>query len=420
MKVIVLGGGVIGVASAWYLAQRGHQVCVLERQPDVALETSFANAGQVSIGYAAPWAAPGIPSKALKWLLQKDAPLSIRPLASTEQWQWLLAMLKECTPARYAANKTRLLHLARYSQQCLHRLVDDTGIAYEGRACGTLQLFRSRQQIHQAESDMALLQRYGIDFRLLDAAGCTLQEPALAPQIGKIAGGLYLPHDETGDCRLFTQALADTSRRTGVEFQFGQAVQALEQRKSGRVCGLLVDGRRLSADAYVVATASHARALLRPLGIHLPVTPIKGYSLTADITHPEAAPRSTIMDETYKVAITRFEHRIRIGGIAELSGYNLVLRPSRRATLEKVLRDWFPEAGPPDPGSFWCGLRPMTPDGTPIIGATPISNVWLNTGHGTLGWTLACGSGALLADLICGEEISLNHQDYALTRHVRS
>lgn len=404
MRVLILGSGVIGVSSAWHLARLGHEVCVIDRQPTAAMETSFANAGQVSVAYSAPWAAPGVPLKALRWLFQRHAPLAIYPDGSLFQWQWLLSLLMQCTHRRYEVNKARLVGLARYSQQCLHRLASETGIAYEGRRLGTLQLFRTEKQMLQAEKDMAILRRYGFDFSLLDASGCIDKEPALKPQIAKIAGGLHLPHDETGDCRMFTARLTELAQQAGVEFLFGHTVQAFRQEKSGRLSGAVVNGEILTADAYVVAAASHSRTLLRPLGISLPVYPIKGYSLTVPIANPDAAPLSTVMDETCKVALTRFEQRIRVGGIAELSGYNPKLRPHRLETLSKVLRDWFPDAGQPDSSSFWCGLRPMTADGMPIIGATQIPNLWLNTGHGTLGWTLCCGSGALLADLINGTE----------------
>lgn len=416
MKIIIVGGGVIGVTSAWYLARAGHEVVVLERQPAVALETSHANAGQISVGYSAPWAAPGIPLKALHWLMQRHAPLALYPDGTLFQWQWLSAMLRQCTAQRYAINKSRMLQLARYSQQCLHALIEETGVNYEGRRLGTLQLFRTAQQLDQAQKDVALLQRHGMAHALLDVHGCVAREPALAAQTHKIAGGLYLPGDETGDCRLFTLALAEQARTLGVRFLFNQEVIAFRQDTAGRLSAACTVNAEFKADAFVIAGASFSRPLLSLLGLHVPVYPVKGYSVTVPLADPEMAPLSTVMDETYKVAMTRFDQRVRVGGIAELAGMDKTLRPHRLETLRRVVNDWFPHCGTPDVSTFWCGLRPMLPDGTPLVSATPMPNLWVNTGHGTLGWTMACGSAALLADLVNGTPPALEHDGYALKR----
>ena len=399
MRAIVLGSGVVGVTSAYYLARSGFEVTVIDRQPGAALETSFANAGQVSPGYAAPWAAPGVPLKAVKWLFQRHAPLAVRPDGSLHQLRWMAAMLRNCTPAGYAVNKERMVRLAEYSRDCLKTLRVETGITYEGRMSGTLQVFRTEAQLDAAAKDVAVLEQCGVPYELLDRAGCVRAEPALARVQHKLVGGLRLPGDETGDCQLFTTRLAAQAEEIGVRFLYGRTIEAVSATNK-RILGIEVCGERLTADHYVVALGSYSRPLLKQIGLDIPVYPVKGYSLTVPITNPNGAPLSTIMDETYKVAITRFNDRIRVGGMAELAGFDLRLNPRRRETLEMVLGDLLPHGGDISAAKFWTGLRPMTPDGTPIVGGTSRSNLWLNIGHGTLGWTMACGSGQLIADLI--------------------
>jgi len=416
MKVIILGAGVVGVTSAYYLARRGIEVTVIDRQPGPALETSFANAGQVSPGYASPWAAPGVPFKAIKWLLQERSPLAMRPDGSLWQMQWMLRLLANCTSSRYIQNKSRMLRLASYSRESLQELREELGLQYEQRCGGTLQLFRTQAQLDNAARDIRILAELGIKYELLDRTGCIQAEPALAKVSHKLQGGLRLPHDETGDCFLFTNQLADESRKLGVTFLYNQQVGGLIQ-KNGRVAGVIADKQVLTADNYVVALGSYSRPFLREYGLDLPVYPVKGYSLTIPLLDSAAAPVSTVLDETYKVAITRFDERIRAGGMAELAGFNLELNPKRRATLESVVNDLFPSAGDIASGTLWTGLRPMTPDGTPIIGSTLYANLWLSTGHGTLGWTMSCGSGRLLAELICGEKSAIKSDDLSLARY---
>ena len=416
MKVMVLGGGVIGVTTAWALARQGAEVTLIERQGDVAQETSFANAGQVSPGYSTPWAAPGIPLKALRWLLQAHAPLAIRPDGSLFQWRWMAAMLANCSASRYAVNKERMMRLSEYSRDCLRSWRAETGIAYDERSGGTLQLFRSQAQLDAAARDVAVLQACGVDHELLDAAGVGRVEPALAHANAPISGGLRLPNDETGDCHLFTRQLAGRARDLGVQLRTGCAVQSL-QSDGRRISGLLLaDGERLQADRYVLAAGSYSRALLQPLGLDIPVYPVKGYSLTMPLQDAALAPQSTVLDETYKIALTRLGDRLRVGGMAELAGFDLRLNPRRRATLEKVTRELFP-GGDPARAQFWTGLRPMTPDGTPLVGATPLENLYLNTGHGTLGWTMACGSAQLLADLISGRQPAIRTEGLDMGRY---
>src|SRR5258706_249464 len=404
MKVIVLGGGVIGVSTAYYLARAGHDVTVVERQAGAGLETSFANAGEISPGFSAPWAAPGLPLKAVKWLSMTLRPLVIRPRPDPAMLAWGLRLLRNCTAARYERNKGRMLRLAHYSRDCLDALRAETGIAYDQRMQGTLQLFRTRKQLDGADADIAILERFGIRHMLLDREGCVQAEPALARVKDKIAGGLRLPDDETGDCFVFTQALAAMAATLGVQFLYGATIQALHH-SSGKIEGVHIQhsSAKLTGDAYVMALGSYSPLLLKPLGLRLPVYPVKGYSLTLPVTDATGAPQSTVMDETYKVAVTRLGDRARVGGTAELAGYDLKLRQPRRDTLDHVVGDLFPDACDLSQGKFWTGLRPMTPDGPPIIGKTPVSNLYLNTGHGTLGWTMAAGSGRVLADLISGK-----------------
>ncbi|MBX7273254.1 D-amino acid dehydrogenase [Stutzerimonas chloritidismutans] len=416
MRVLVLGSGVVGTASAYYLARAGFEVVVVDRQPAVAMETSFANAGQVSPGYASPWAAPGIPLKAMKWLLQRHAPLAIKLTGDVDQYLWMAQMLRNCTAARYAVNKERMVRLSEYSRDCLDELRAETGIAYEGRQLGTTQLFRTQAQLDAAAKDIAVLQRSGVPYELLDRAGIALVEPALAKVSHKLSGALRLPNDQTGDCQMFTSRLAEMAVALGVEFRFEQNIQRLDYA-GDRLAGVWIDGKLETADRYVLALGSYSPQMLKPLGIRAPVYPLKGYSLTVPISDPAMAPQSTVLDETYKVAITRFDQRIRVGGMAEIAGHDLSLNPRRRETLEMVVGDLYPQGGDPSDAVFWTGLRPATPDGTPIIGATPYRNLFLNTGHGTLGWTMACGSGRVLADLLASKRPQISTEGLDIFRY---
>ncbi|WP_151840284.1 D-amino acid dehydrogenase [Acinetobacter soli] len=415
MRVIVLGSGVIGVASAYYLAQQGAQVTVLDRQAGPAEEASFGNAGQISPGYSTPWAAPGIPFKAVKWMFQHHAPLAINIDGSMWQLQWMAQMLKNCNPASYTTNKERMMRVAEYSRDCLKALRETTGIEYENRAKGTLQVFRSEAQLEAVQRDIQVLEECGVGYALLDREGLAQVEPALAHAQDKLVGGLHLPNDETGDCYLFTNALANKAKALGVDFRFNQQVEGLVV-EGDSIKGVRVNGQTLTADRYVLAFGSYSRDFLKPLELNLPVYPVKGYSLTIPIVQPEFAPQSTVLDETYKIAITRFDQRIRVGGMAELSGFNLGLNQDRRATLEMVTQDLFP-GGNMAEASFWTGLRPMTPDSTPIIGATRFKNLFLNTGHGTLGWTMACGSGKLISDIVLNHQTDISTEGLSLQRY---
>ena len=418
MKVIVLGAGVIGTSTAYYLARAGAQVTVLDRQAAAGLETSFANAGQVSPGYATPWGAPGIPLKALKWMFRKHAPLAIRLDGSLFQLRWMAGMLRNCSAERYAVNKERMMRVAEYSRSCLQQLRAETGIQYEQRTGGTLQLFRTQAQLDAVQRDIAVLQECNVPYELLGRDQLAVVEPGLAQARDRLAGGLRLPNDETGDCHRFTQALAGIASGLGVDFRYGQAIDGLSA-EGGRITGVRCNGQVLSADRYVVALGSYSRELTAPLELDLPVYPVKGYSLTVPLLDPALAPRSTVLDETYKVAVTRLDDRIRVGGMAELGGYDLRLDLRRRATLELVVNDLFP-GGDVARADFWTGLRPMTPDGTPIVGATRYPNLHLNTGHGTLGWTMACGSGRLIADMLTGRRPEISTEGLAIGRYGRA
>ncbi len=416
MKIIVLGAGVVGTTTAWYLSQAGHDVTVLDRQPAAGMETSFANAGQVSPGYSAPWAGPGVPLKAVRWMMMTHRPLVIRPLLDGFMWRWMALMLRNCSEAAYHVNKARMVRLAEYSRDCLKALRTDTALHYDDRQRGTLQLFRTQKQMDHVHEDTSVLDEGGVSYEVLDTAGCIAAEPALAHAHGSFLGGLRLPGDETGDAHQFTQGLATNAAARGVTFRYGVAVTGLEH-EAGRITAVLAGGERFTADRYVVAFGSFSRKLLAPLGIDIPVYPVKGYSITIPIEDPAAAPVSTVMDETYKVAITRLGDRIRVGGTAELAGFSAVLSEPRRATLAYSVSDLFPKGGDVHKATFWTGLRPMTPDGTPIIGPTRFDNLWLNTGHGTLGWTMACGSARVLADLMSGRPPEIEAADLAFSRY---
>ena len=426
MHILILGSGVIGTTSAYYLARAGHQVTVVDRQSGPALETSYANAGEVSPGYSAPWAGPGVPAKAIQWMLMHHSPLVIWPMLDWAMWRWGAMMLRNCTEARYRTNKGRMVRLAEYSRDCLVALRKDTGIQYDERAEGTLQLFRTQKQLDGIGKDVDILKEFSVPFEVLDRGGCCKVEPALALVNEKFVGALRLPGDETGDCFKFTQNMAKMAAALAVKFRFGTAIEGIDSA-GGKISGLRISTgiragtgtQMLSADAYLVALGSYSAQLVKPLGIDLPVYPVKGYSITAPIIDAKFAPESTIMDETHKVAVTRLGDRIRVGGTAELAGFSLKLREARRATLNHVVTDLFPKAGDVSRAEFWCGLRPMTPDGTPILGGTHIANLYLATGHGTLGWTMAAGTGRVMADVISGRTPDISLAGLTVQRYQR-
>jgi D-amino-acid dehydrogenase len=415
MKVLVLGSGVVGTACAHYLNRAGHEVTLVDRQPQPALETSFANGGQVSWSTATPWAAPDVPLLALKWLFRRHSPLVLRPRLDPVLWTWLFRMLGNCTERRFRINRERMLRLARYSHACLTELRAETGIHYDEQTRGTLWLARSAGDLAHSVRNAALLDRLELPYTVLDRDGCIRHEPALTRVRESLAGGIHFPGDESGDCRGFTLALAERMAKNGVQFQGDTTVRALVA-DGDRIARVTTDRGELSADAVVLACGAYSPLLARPLGMRLPVYPVKGYSLTVMIENPGAAPLGTLTDETYKIVITRLGRRLRAAGTAELAGYDLRIRPSRVATIAHALRGLFPDAGDIGRAEPWAGLRPMTPDNPPILGATPYKNLFLNTGHGTLGWTMSCGSGRVLADLVSGRRPEIDLAGLTLER----
>src|SRR5262245_35917541 len=343
MRVMVLGAGVIGTSCAYYLARAGHEVVVADRQRGPALETSFANAGGICPGFAGPWAAPGLPFKVARWLFARDAPVVLRPRLDPYQWRWLARFLRNCSAERFARNKTRMQRIAHYSKACLKELMADTGIAFDHGEGGVLQLFRTEEELAGAEKSARVLAEFGIAHRVIGAHGVLAIEPALRTAAVRLAGGLHLPGDETGDCHKFTAALAELLHRRGVVFRFDTTVTRLLPEGT-RVAGVVTDRGTFEADAYVVALGSEAVRMLRPLGIDLPIHPVKGYSLTIDLDGSVPAPRSSVMDEHYKVMITRLGTRLRVAGIAEIGGFDIAIRPSGPATVLRSLSELFPQA----------------------------------------------------------------------------
>ncbi|HBV75758.1 D-amino acid dehydrogenase small subunit [Vibrio casei] len=417
MHITVLGGGVLGVATAWYLANSGHQVTVIDRQDSVAEETSHGNAGMISPGYSSPWAAPGVPFKAIGWMMQDLSPFMIN-MKELDGYtlSWMSKMLANCNTKSYQVNKARMLRVAEYSRDCFIALRKELNLNYDGRQKGTLQLFRKQKQIDALQKDISVLKQLGIEHQALDMQGCIEHEPALANVKDKFVGGLRLPGDETGDCYKFTTELAAQCEALGVTFMLNTNIEHLVE-SNGKIVSVKTDKGVVKADTFVCALGSYSPKLMKPLGIDLPIYPIKGYSLTLPIEDESRAPQSTIMDETYKVAVTRFEDRIRVGGTAEIASFNLERPLKRRASIDFVIQDMFPGAADVAKAEFWCGLRPMTPDSTPILGGTKYSNLYMNTGHGTLGWTMSLGSAKFVADIINNKQPDINPEGLSIERY---
>lgn len=417
MHVIVLGGGVLGVASAWYLAKSGHQVTVIDRQSTVAQETSHGNAGMISPGYSSPWAAPGVPFKAIGWMLQDLSPFMIN-MKELDGYtlSWMTKMLANCNTHSYQVNKARMLRVAEYSRDCFVDLRHELNIQYDARQLGTLQLFRKQKQIDALQKDIEVLKQLGIEHQALDMAGCVKHEPALQYVKDKFVGGLHLPGDETGDCFKFTTELAKQCEEMGVIFMMDTQIKKLNQ-SNGKIISVTTDKGEILGDTYLCALGSYSPQILSTVGIKVPIYPIKGYSLTLPIEDESRAPQSTIMDETYKVAVTRFDDRIRVGGTAEIASYNLELPEKRRASIDFVVQDMFPGAADVAKAEFWTGLRPMTPDSTPILGGTQYSNLFLNTGHGTLGWTMSLGSAKFVSDIINQKQPDIDPEGLSIERY---
>lgn len=406
MRVFVLGAGVVGTTAAWYLAKAGHEVTVFDREPGPALETSYANGGQISVSHAEPWANPAAPLKVLKWLFKEDAPLLFRLRADRRQWSWGLRFLHECLPSRTHENIAQIVRLGVYSRGCLKALRAETGIEYDHLERGILHFYTDRQMYDRALGPAELMRRYGCDRSVKTAEECIAIEPALESIRDRLACGTYTREDESGDAHLFTVRLAERAASRGVVFKHEHAIEAIEAG-AGRVTRLRVQddaGRRrlFEADAYVVALGSYSPLLLRPIGIRIPVYPVKGYSVTLPIAEPRSAPSVSLTDDEYQIVISRLGERMRVAGTAELNGYNTELNDRRCQALVRRFASLFPGATDTSRPLFWTGLRPATPGNVPLIGRTRLANLFLNTGHGTLGWTDACGSGQAIADIVSG------------------
>jgi len=408
MKIAVLGAGVVGVTSAWYLARAGHEVTVVDRQQAAAMETSFANGGQISASHAEPWANPGTPRQILEWLGREDSPMLFRLRADPYQWAWGLAFLRECLPARSRANAAQIAAINRYSRAQLLALRAETGIQYEQQTGGILRLFEGRRVLDEAVAAASLEQLHGVDLRVLTAAGCVALEPALAARAERIAGGVHAPGDESGDAHKFTQALALLCAARGVRFRYGSSIRRVETA-GGEVARVRLDsGEAIEADTYVMALGSYSPLLLRPIGISIPVYPLKGYSITIPLAAGDVAPHISLSDGAHKLVMSRLGERLRVAGTAELTGYDTAINEVRCRAIVRRTFELFPKAGRPEEAQFWAGLRPATPGGVPCIGRTRYPNLLLNTGHGTLGWTMACGSGAAIADIVSGKKPELD------------
>ena len=422
MKVVVLGAGIIGVSTAWYLLEQGYEVTVVDRQDDAALETSFANGAQISVCFCEPWANAGAPFKVAKWLLRDDSPLLFRPKLDPNQWRWGLSFLTQCTTAAFERNVESLVQLGRFSHRAQKALVEQTGIEYNRIERGILHFFSSQQDFDNGVAAAEIMRSHGVDRRVLDHDEVLKIEPALAGFQGRVYGGTYTPSDESGDARVFTQKLARLCAQRGATFLYGHDILALQRSGTNIESVQIADvrnGRKqnLKADAFVVAMASYAPALLKPLGEHLNIYPAKGYSATLRLKKPEAASVVSLLDDTRKIAISRLGDYIRIAGTAELNGFDLSLdNPAakvRCAALVKRYEELFPGVADLSEPNYWTGLRPSTPNNIPYIGRSKkAGNLWLNAGHGTLGWTHGAGSGLAMAELIAGRRPELDFGFY--------
>jgi D-amino-acid dehydrogenase len=406
MRVIVLGAGVIGTTSAWYLARAGHEVTVVDRQPEAGLETSFANGGQISVSHSEPWANPTAPLKILRWLGREDSPLLFRPRADPGEWVWSLRFLLECLPGRARRNTQAAFALALYSREQLRQLRRDTAIDYHASTRGILHLYEERREFDHARAEAQAMEDRGLELEVKTPKECLDIEPALAHSRVRLEGGVFAASDESGDAHLFTTGLARLCRAEGVTFRFNVSVSRLEASR-GAIERVVIDDEAgieesLRADAYVVALGSYSPLALRRIGISIPVYPVKGYSVTLPLEADHIAPQTSLTDHSRKIVISRLGDRLRVAGTAELNGYDTEMNEPRCRALLRRCMEWFPKAGRAEAAQYWTGLRPATPSNAPLIGRSKYPNLFLNTGHGTLGWTLACGSGRALADIVSG------------------
>ena len=417
MKVIVMGAGIIGVSTAWHLLEQGHEVSVIDRQRDAALETSFANGAQISVSFCEPWANAQAPFKVAKWLLRDDSPLLFRPRLDPHQWRWGLSFLGQCNDAAFERNVAQLVALGRYSHETLKQMVSTTGIDYHRLERGILHFFSSQKDFDAGAGAAEVMRHHGVDRRVLSRDEVLKVEPALRSFAGNIAGGTFTPSDESGDAHVFTQELARLCVKRGAKFLYERDILGFETAGNGiesvRV-GDQITGHTstMKADAFVAAMGSFTAPLLRPLGLYLNIYPAKGYSATLKLKHPDRASVVSMIDDARKIAVSRLGDTIRIAGTAEMAGYDTTLtsRTSRLRCEALIQRyeELFPGVADTSEPNFWAGLRPSTPSNIPIIGRSKLHNLWINAGHGTLGWTHGAGSGRALAELMSGQRPALN------------
>jgi D-amino-acid dehydrogenase len=416
VKVVVIGAGVVGTTTAWYLARQGHEVAVVERREGAGLETSFANGGQVSPCHAEPWANPTVIPKVMRWLGREDAPLLFRwNRWDPALWAWGMRFLRNCTPGRTAINTARTLRVAIYSRACLGELRAELGLDYDQRMLGILHVYRNGREFEHAGRAAGMMSRFGLERYPLSPARCVEIEPALSAVAHQLAGGILTPGDESGDAHKFTRQLAQRAAELGVGFHFNTEILGLVSQ-GGRVAGVTTAHGVLAADHVVLAAATSSPVLARPMGLRLPVVPAKGYSITVPVGNHQGAPTVSITDDEHKMVFSRLGDRLRAAGTAEMTGFDLSLNAKRLAMVTRHAQGLFPDGGDFDQAQGWTGLRPVTPDSVPILGATPVAGLWLNTGHGTLGWTMACGSGRILADLISGKTPDIDLDGLGLER----
>ena len=417
MKVVVLGAGIIGTTSAYFLAKQGHEVTVIDRQDSVSMETSHANAGCLSYGFTSPWASPGLPFSVLKWVLTGRSPLIINPNMSVETVKFLYRMFKNCNSRSYEINKSRMLRVANYSQKALLEIESDFDLYYEQKKQGSLQLFWDSKEIEKVQKDIAILDKFNINSKLLSAEECVKIEPGLQYVKNKLAGGIQFMDDFTGNCYLFSTEVYKKCVEMGVNFEFNTEIKSL-QINNDKITSVSTDSGEIKADCYSVSLGSYSTKILSKIGIEIPIYPVKGYSITLPVLSNEDAPQSTIMDEKNKIAITRLGDRIRVAGMAHLTDFDKNLRTKSLDSLMSGLDLLFPKSYESSKETnFWTGFRPSTPDGTPIIGPTPFNNLFLNTGHGTLGWTMSAGSGKLLANLVSGIDPEISTEGIDMSRY---
>ena len=403
MQIIIVGAGLSGVASAWFLRQRGHEVLVVDRGEQAATETSYANGGQISASHPEPWSSPAAPRILLRWLGRADAPMRFRAQADPALWRWGLRFLRECAPARFAANAHAIAALARTSRETIAALRAQLNLAYEDRQAGILHLFERAEELAALPEKQRLLAAHGIDSALCTPARCVDIEPALGAMASRLAGGLYAPHDESGNARLFARALAAECARAGVRFRWQSTIAAVDGQGVTLANEDDSTGERLRADAVVICAGSFGAALVHPLGLRLPVYPVKGFSITAPVKDASLAPVTSLTDESRRIVCSRLGETVRVAGMADIGGFDRTPHPARIALLRRWLEQSFPGATYSDEAEAWCGLRPVTPSNRPVIGASRVPGLWFNTGHGALGFTLSCGAARLLTALMQGE-----------------